>query len=366
MKKIIIIFLILFSVNGFSQISKNGLVAWYPFTGNAIDSSGSGNNGIVSGATLTTDRFGKKNCAYNFNGLSDNILIGNFSNWDMYKSNFTLSIWFETNDTIHTREQMLIGKDSACYGEKGEFRFEINEWGGSSPYNNISFDGTGLTGNSNFRYFPLSNKKVWVHTTITKLNNISYIYVNGKLVSTYSNYTTPLNGAINFNCYIGARLAMPLCATNSKLANFFWGKLDDIRIYNRALDSLEVKALYHEGGYDINNYTDTIIKIKNDTIIKHDTIIKIKHDTIIIVKNDTACVCNSIDFKVYPNPTKNYLNIDMPLCYINDNLYIYDMLGRIVFTQKSKYIKTKLDISNLSSGCYILRINSKIIKFIKI
>ena len=51
----------------------NGLVAWYPFNGDAIDASGNGNNGIVHGATLTTDRFGNTNAAYYFNGTTDYI-----------------------------------------------------------------------------------------------------------------------------------------------------------------------------------------------------------------------------------------------------------------------------------------------------
>ena len=47
---------------------KDGLVAYYPFNGNANDESGNGNNGTVNGATLTTDRFGNTNKAYSFNG----------------------------------------------------------------------------------------------------------------------------------------------------------------------------------------------------------------------------------------------------------------------------------------------------------
>ena len=232
-----------------AQIPTNGLVAWYPFTGNTLDSSGNNNHGTNNGATLTTDRFGKANSAYSFNGSSNNISIGNFSNWDMYKSNFTMSVWFETNDTTHTREQMLIGKDSACSGP-GQFRFEINEWGGSSPSNNISVVAIGLTNANQFRYFPLPNRKVWINAIIVKSNKNSFMYVNGNLVATYTNDTSVTLGSYSFNCYIGARLATPSCATKGNLVNFFWGKLDDIRIYNRTLDSASVQALYHEGGYD--------------------------------------------------------------------------------------------------------------------
>ena len=48
-----------------------GLVAWYPFDGNASDMSGNGNHGTVHGATLGTDRHGQANRAYNFDGVDD-------------------------------------------------------------------------------------------------------------------------------------------------------------------------------------------------------------------------------------------------------------------------------------------------------
>ncbi len=58
--KYIYIFLLVFFFSSpiLSQINlKNGLVACYPFNANAKDESGNGNNGTVSGATLTADRF---------------------------------------------------------------------------------------------------------------------------------------------------------------------------------------------------------------------------------------------------------------------------------------------------------------------
>jgi hypothetical protein len=64
-----------------------GLVAYYPFNGNANDESGNGNNGTVNGATLTSDRFGntnkrssaiwyRTNCGNNFRFMSKNFRHG--------------------------------------------------------------------------------------------------------------------------------------------------------------------------------------------------------------------------------------------------------------------------------------------------
>ena len=48
-----------------------GLMAFYPFKGNANDFSGNGWDGTVNGATLTTDRFGKTDNAYHFTGTTN-------------------------------------------------------------------------------------------------------------------------------------------------------------------------------------------------------------------------------------------------------------------------------------------------------
>ena len=58
----------------YSQDITSGRLATYSFTGNANDQTGS-NNGIVHGATLTTDRFGNANQAYSYDGINDYIEI---------------------------------------------------------------------------------------------------------------------------------------------------------------------------------------------------------------------------------------------------------------------------------------------------
>ena len=78
----LVLLAIVFTVNGMAQnipsyVPKDGLVAWYPFNGNANDESGNGNHGTVNGATLTADRNGKANSSYSFDGVSNFITINN-------------------------------------------------------------------------------------------------------------------------------------------------------------------------------------------------------------------------------------------------------------------------------------------------
>jgi hypothetical protein len=74
-------FLLLLMILGLfltAQVPTNGLVAWYPFTGNADDHSGNGFHGTVMGASLTEDRFGNAESAYDFDGLNDYIDLSGF------------------------------------------------------------------------------------------------------------------------------------------------------------------------------------------------------------------------------------------------------------------------------------------------
>ncbi len=83
------------AVNGNSQtFLTNGLVAYYPFNGNANDATGNGNNGtIYGGVTPTTDRFGNPNAAYTFDGSTGYIDIPQNSTLNGLTTSVTLSAW---------------------------------------------------------------------------------------------------------------------------------------------------------------------------------------------------------------------------------------------------------------------------------
>jgi hypothetical protein len=69
-----------------------GLIAYYPFNGNANDASGNGHNGTVNGATPTTDRFNNPTSAYSFDGVDDYISIPNHSDFNM-SGDYAFSVW---------------------------------------------------------------------------------------------------------------------------------------------------------------------------------------------------------------------------------------------------------------------------------
>ena len=65
------IFVSILAVSGTASADLNkGLVAYYPFDGNANDLSSNHNNGVLhGGVSLTADHNGKSDGAYSFNGI---------------------------------------------------------------------------------------------------------------------------------------------------------------------------------------------------------------------------------------------------------------------------------------------------------
>ena len=79
------------AIHGYSQsFLTNGLVGYYPFTGNANDAVGT-NNGTVYGATLTANRFGEPNQAYHFDGQSK--IAASDAMLPMGNAPRTISLW---------------------------------------------------------------------------------------------------------------------------------------------------------------------------------------------------------------------------------------------------------------------------------
>ena len=90
-----------------SYVPSNGLVGYWPFSGNANDASSNGNNGTVNGASLTTDRNGNANSAYSYDGVNDYIQVPHSSSISI-TGDITMSAWVKTNGSNGQNYQTII------------------------------------------------------------------------------------------------------------------------------------------------------------------------------------------------------------------------------------------------------------------
>ena len=223
----------LFSLSTFAQIPTyvpaNGLVGWWPFNGNANDESGNGNNGTVNGATLTNDRFGIANKAYNFN--SNYILVPHNPTFDFQTNNaVSVSLWF---NALNITSGVFLQKQSGVGATQNGFNAGFLNM--SSNLAGVAKKTSGIQSIVSTSSSILSNNS-WYHFIYVFNNGIASLYVNGQLIT--SQITA---GSMVGNSLTDLIFGYGLPSNNA----YYSGKLDDIGVWNRALTECEIKALFN-------------------------------------------------------------------------------------------------------------------------
>jgi hypothetical protein len=210
---------------------KNGLVAHYPFTGNAGDSSGFSNHGTVIGATLTTDRFGKPDKAYNFDG-NDYISI---SPANLKIGTYTYAAWVKVNVLPGNNESQSIISIGTVNGDQNMTVANNYSTGSASGFAVGGYDAGGNTVSVYISGIMPSTSN-WYHLVYTRDENDVKFYLNGGFIGSNPVNGTAYYGTSSQTAYFGVR--------SHSSVQYFKGAIDDIRIYNRALTASEVIQLY--------------------------------------------------------------------------------------------------------------------------
>lgn len=241
MKFYLIVFLLL-SNSVFSQINlTQGLMAYYTFNGSANDVSGNNNNPVFNNAILTADRFNNPNSAYRFNGINSFIQIPNSSTLNTGNA-ITLAVFINPTGfyygTCHGNSILMKGSDitpATAY----RLRFEDENYSNGTNcsysipdtiHQNYWGPGTGVAGG----YTPYVTKNEWISLIYTYDGTYAKLYINCQLVV---NKSSPGYNFSNANDLFIGKMNDPSFP--------YWlnGELDDIRIYNRAINEDEVKAI---------------------------------------------------------------------------------------------------------------------------
>ena len=210
---------------------KEGLVAYYPFNGNAKDESVKGNDGAVhGGVALTTDRHGNGNRAYRFDGKDDYISAPHQPYLNFPNGEFTISLWNALHDP---RVPAYFIAKSTGSGPKPKWLFN---WRRVKDEKVLNFHVNTPVHQNNALYPWRPREGYWHQNVATKKGTRYAIYVNGMPVSQGEGVPNlPTNNSA------------PLTIGQAEGHGWVNGSFDDVRIYNRALSGAEVKALYdHE------------------------------------------------------------------------------------------------------------------------
>ncbi len=218
----------------FDSLSK-GLVAYYPFNGDAKDESGNEIHGMSVNSVLDSDRYGQTDAARRFSpSWGSRVEIP----WrtDLVSNVTCFSFWFKTTQ-LDPRAPFVIS-GSAEY----DFSFHLNS---AARYDGLRFIPSPFVVVDSTEGYEAG---VWNHVVAVSGSGTQEqgIWLNGRKISTFVTLGEPAAPSVHVSdrLWIGARQVEP-----SASGLYFDGWIDDVRIYNRALSSQEVASLYGNEKY---------------------------------------------------------------------------------------------------------------------
>ena len=220
---------------------KNGLVAYYPFNGNANDESGNQFNGTVYNATLTKNRFGIPNSAYNFNGIIGTKIQTTYPGV-LGNNSRSVSLWVRRPQQAFNGSYLLTWGTQASGTSFGLFM---------SGRDKTQFFGVDNGGSSIQSIFNSLWDGNWHHYVVVYDNNIGKsilnikIYIDGVYYPIDENWNPQnINTSQGINMVIGEYSS---AQSDWRTTN---GEIDDVAVWNRVLSAEEIKVL--KNVYDIN------------------------------------------------------------------------------------------------------------------
>jgi hypothetical protein len=220
-----------------------GLVAYYPFDGNAQDVSGNGNHATVYGATLTTDRFGNPNSAYNFNGVTDYIERAFDPDFTPDNQSWTVVAWVKSGKGS-VISWYRCGANPRCYTpDSAYYEMSIMD---NFPSFSVRDDNRGqvtkVTGTTS-----LSNSWHFIVGVLDRTKNLLSLYVDGCEINQINlpvEFGPLSHGDISIPFNIGRHFIKGWNIDPSIKSSYYQGLIDDVRVYKRALADPEIRELY--------------------------------------------------------------------------------------------------------------------------
>ena len=207
-------------LSGKSPVPTNGLIAWYPFNGNANDESGNGNNGTVNGSSLSPNRLNENNKAYTFNG-SSSITFG--KNLNLAPKNISVSTWIRIQSLGNEASSILRARFA------GYHLFIQNNGKAYVDLNTSGNNGNVVSQNR------LDDQK-WHNIVFSFFDQKLSLYIDGVLQQSDSD--------------IGLEIVYQLTGVSIGKDGdadkwFFNGQIDDVAIWNRGLTTEEISKIYN-------------------------------------------------------------------------------------------------------------------------
>jgi uncharacterized protein (TIGR02145 family) len=261
-----------------SYLPASGLVAWYPFNGNANDESGNNYNATITGGIFIDDRNGNPSGAIQFTSAAAGYIDANIGN--NYTQDFTVSIWVRAD-----RTSTYVNESSVCPGGVSVPMANSNQNWAFIPPNFGTNLGAGLAVNQNgiivaehannilvSRLSHANSSTGFNHVVMVYRSDSTFLYVDGSLVRSRAIYCISNSKNLGSNLRFGGALYSPN----------FAGAIDEVGIWSRALSRQEVSNLYQ----DLNTPPDLCQDVSQ--IVQTDTSICLGNSITLDAVNQTG------------------------------------------------------------------------------
>lgn len=350
MKKLLSLALLLMATTVAKAQDTTGMVAHWKLNGNCLDATGKGHNGIAHNIIPAKGKSGKDSTGFYFNGTdSSYISVAYKPDLNLKKLSICATVKVAgfysglcQGNAILSRGKpwtdgsyLLIFTDNAYDGDNcyamDTTKDAIEEWaGGSGTYPSLDW-----------RYSETVKTDKWYSIVVTYNDTDYNVYINDTLVKSDFVGHMPMDStgdslAIGINLY----------ETAAGFPYSYKGTIDDIRIYNRVLDSSEVVT------YTTSTVGDTLFN-HNGNGNGNDTTGNGGDTTRLAVSNIKA---QQNILHLYPNPARNTIYISFSQPEENAKLIIYNELGQEVKTTLLTNRNMELSVSDLTPGMYFIRV----------
>jgi hypothetical protein len=346
---------------------QQGLVGYWPFCGNANDESGNGNDGTVNGATLTEDRFGNAESAYDFTVAGSSIQTIIESNQSPSAStDYTIALWAKRDNPEINNSLLVTYKNGADPFGPNTSNYDI-------VHNHNFCTNSGIA----VQNYPFNNP---ASCSPTQIENNEWFHLVVHFKTSQFSFDVYKDGNLWFTGNIGELVpdAGILTFGNNSENNFpTQGQLDDIGIWNRALTPEEVQELYTLDACTFTVYDTTYVTVYDtlttyetvyDTLYTYETI----YDTVTTYVTVTDTLLIDITFTgfegqpswlntvtVFPNPASDHITIDYGnfALMVGYNTIITDAAGATVYSSAVNSQQAYIDINGWgAAGVYYLTI----------
>lgn len=231
------------------RVPEEGLVAYYPFSGNANDESGNSRNGNIMGAQLETDRFSNSSQALYFDGVNDYLELNEMKSFGSSLDTFSISFWIKA-DTLEVTNYESLMRIINIEGAGTMFSIEIHR----GPYaifdiGRIRFD---LRDNLGRVFYicvhrPDIFNNEWHNITFnisSSKNNLGTVFIDGESQTNdpyfvnYGSQSPSVFDSFDYNFIVGA------ANNRGTIETYFKGSLDEVVFYNRSLTAGEILQLF--------------------------------------------------------------------------------------------------------------------------